>query len=515
MARIYDNINKSFTQGLREIITNLGVKRVDFCVGYFNLRGWSLVENEIDMLQGDIVYEDDVPVNRTCRLLVGMQQPNEELISELYSAEEYIRDSYFVLRCKAQIAEDFKKQLLIGIPTLNDEKTLQHLSQQLKDKKVCVKLYLKEQLHAKLYLAHRPDDHYNPILSIMGSSNLTYSGLTREGELNAEFADSDSAEKLYNWFEDRWEDRFCIDITDVLIDAIDNSWATTKSILPYYIYLKTAYHLSQDARDGVNGYTLPVEFKGKLFDFQEMAVKMVAKKLSDDKRGGAMIGDVVGLGKTITACAIAKIYELSYAARTLIICPANLQEMWDSYIKTYDLKADVMSIAQQFSIEDSKYYKLIIIDESHNLRNSEGKRYRKIKALIDHLGSKVLLLTATPYNKDFNDIANQLKLFISEDQDLGIRPEEHIQSLGGEMEFQLEYGDVSPRTIKAFEKSTSVGDWNELMKLFLVRRTRTFIKENYAKEDKLSGRKYLLLNDGTRSYFPERVPKAIKFTTNE
>lgn len=515
MARIYDNINKSFTQGLREIITNLGVKRVDFCVGYFNLRGWSLVENEIDMLQGDIVYEDDVPVNRTCRLLVGMQQPNEELISELYSAEEYIRDSDFVLRCKAQIAEDFKKQLLIGIPTLNDEKTLQHLSQQLKDKKVCVKLYLKEQLHAKLYLAHRPDDHYNPILSIMGSSNLTYSGLTREGELNAEFADSDSAEKLYNWFEDRWEDRFCIDITDVLIDAIDNSWATTKSILPYYIYLKTAYHLSQDARDGVNGYTLPVEFKGKLFDFQEMAVKMVAKKLSDDKRGGAMIGDVVGLGKTITACAIAKIYELSYAARTLIICPANLQEMWDSYIKTYDLKADVMSIAQQFSIEDSKYYKLIIIDESHNLRNSEGKRYRKIKALIDHLSSKVLLLTATPYNKDFNDIANQLKLFISEDQDLGIRPEEHIQSLGGEMEFQLEYGDVSPRTIKAFEKSTSVEDWNELMKLFLVRRTRTFIKENYAKEDKLSGRKYLLLNDGTRSYFPERVPKAIKFTTVE
>lgn len=515
MARIYDNINKSFTQGLREIITNLGVKRVDFCVGYFNLRGWSLVENEIDMLQGDVVYEDDVPVNRTCRLLVGMQQPNEELISELYSIEDFVRDSDFVLRCKAQIAEDFKKQLLIGIPTLNDEKTLQHLSQQLKDKKVCVKLYLKEPLHAKLYLAHRPDDHYNPILSIMGSSNLTYSGLTREGELNAEFADSDSAEKLYDWFEDRWEDRFCLDITDVLIDAIDNSWATSKSILPYYIYLKTAYHLSQDARDGVNGYTLPVEFKGKLFDFQETAVKMVAKKLSDDKRGGAMIGDVVGLGKTITACAIAKIYELSYAARTLIICPANLQEMWESYIKTYDLKADVMSIAQQFNIEDSKYYKLIIIDESHNLRNSEGKRYRKIKALIDHLGSKVLLLTATPYNKDFNDIANQLKLFISEDQDLGIRPEQYIQSLGGEMEFQLEYGDVSPRTIKAFEKSTNVEDWNELMKLFLVRRTRTFIKDNYAKTDELSGRKYLILNDGTRSYFPTRVPKAIKFTTVE
>ena len=514
MARIYDNISKSFTQGLIDIISNLGVNRVDFCVGYFNLRGWNLVANEIDKLQGDLVYENDKPIQRTCRLLIGMHQPNDELLAELYSGDDFVRDSDYVLRCKAQIAEDFKKQLLIGLPTRQDEETLRHLSQQLKDHKVCVKLYLKEPLHAKLYLAHRPGDHYNPILSIMGSSNLTYSGLTREGELNAEFADSDSAEKLYGWFEDRWNDRFCLDITDVLIDALDSSWASTKEIPPYYIYLKTAYHLSQDAREGISGYELPIEFKGKLFDFQETAVKMIAKKLSDDKKGGAMIGDVVGLGKTITACAIAKIYEVSYAARTLIICPANLVDMWESYIKTYDLKADVQSVAQHINIEDSRYYKLIIVDESHNLRNSDGKRYRGIKALIDHLGSKVLLLTATPYNKNFIDISSQLKLFISEDQDLGIRQEEYIQSLGGEMEFQLEYGDISPRTIKAFEKSTSVEDWNELMKLFLVRRTRTFIKENYAKTDDETGRKYLLLNNGSRSYFPTRIPKAIKFSTS-
>ncbi len=43
MARIYDNIDVKFTEGLRGIITNVGVKRVDFCVGYFNLRGWNLV----------------------------------------------------------------------------------------------------------------------------------------------------------------------------------------------------------------------------------------------------------------------------------------------------------------------------------------------------------------------------------------------------------------------------------------------------------------------------------------
>ncbi len=41
MARIYDNIETKFAEGLQGIITNVGVKRVDFCVGYFNLRGWN------------------------------------------------------------------------------------------------------------------------------------------------------------------------------------------------------------------------------------------------------------------------------------------------------------------------------------------------------------------------------------------------------------------------------------------------------------------------------------------
>ena len=59
MARIYDNIKTKFTDGLQGIITNIGVKRVDFCVGYFNLRGWNLVVDQVDTLIGDYVYEND------------------------------------------------------------------------------------------------------------------------------------------------------------------------------------------------------------------------------------------------------------------------------------------------------------------------------------------------------------------------------------------------------------------------------------------------------------------------
>ena len=71
MARIYDNIKTKFTEGLQGIITNVGVKRVDFCVGYFNLRGWNLVVDQMDTLTGDYVYENDKHTFRKCRLFKG------------------------------------------------------------------------------------------------------------------------------------------------------------------------------------------------------------------------------------------------------------------------------------------------------------------------------------------------------------------------------------------------------------------------------------------------------------
>jgi len=513
MARIYDNIETKFIEGLQGIITNVGVKRVDFCVGYFNLRGWNIVVDQVDTLTGDFVYEDDKRIFRKCRLLIGMHQPSDELIRQLYT-EQQLPDANYVSQCKLAIAHDFRRQLQLGFPTKQDEFTLRRLSAQMKDEKVCVKLYLREPLHAKLYLAHRPDDNFNKIQAIMGSSNLTYSGLTKQGELNAEFGDSDSAEKLASWFDDRWEDKFCLDITKELIEIIDNSWAGNKEIPPYYIYLKTAYHLSEEARSGIKEFSIPTEFRGALFDFQQTAVKIAARHLNNEKRGGAMIGDVVGLGKTITACAIAKMYENTFGSNTLIICPANLQDMWEKYRNQYDMKADIMSMSKPIDVDNARFYKLIIVDESHNLRNSQGTRYRNIRDLIQKQDCKVLLLTATPYNKQYKDLSSQLRLFIDDDMDLGIRPEAYIRAIGGERKFAEKHEDFI-RSIKAFERSECQEDWQELMKLFLIRRTRTFIKENYAKTDPKNNRKYLEFKDGHKSYFPDRIPKAVKFNTVE
>lgn len=516
MSKIYDNIGdgKKFKEILEDVITEPGIKRMDFCVGYFNLRGWDFIADEINELEGDYIYEGDERVFRTARLLIGMQRAPEEIIRMKYRRTPFIPDADYVQKCKRKIAEEFRRQLLIGGSSARDEYTLRVLLQQLIDKKVCVKLFLRNPLHAKLYIAHNPNSRIRKVYAFMGSSNLTYSGLTGQGELNAEMDDTGNAETLSQWFNDRWEDKFSIDITDELVEVIQNSWASGDEIPPYHIYLKTAYMLSQDARSGIAEYTLPPMFKKDLFEFQETAVKIAAKHLNNEKRGGAMIGDVVGLGKTITACAIAKVFEQQYYASTLIICPANLQEMWQKYIKTYDLKADVASMQKKLDVDNMKYYRLVIIDESHNLRNSDGARYHNIRDLITKMDCKVLLLTATPYNKDFTDISNQLKLFLDPDLDLGIRPEQYIKSIGGERNFIMKHNEVFIRSIRAFEQSADAEDWRDLMKLFLVRRTRTFIKENYAKTDETNGRKFLEFSNGHRSYFPDRIPKGIKFKTS-
>ncbi len=205
------------------------------------------------------------------------------------------------------------------------------------------------------------------------------------------------------------------------------------------------------------------------------------------KRGGVIIGDVVGLGKTITATALAKIFEDDFFLETLIICPKNLVAMWEDYAHEYQLRAKVMSITQaQSKLGDERRFRIVILDESHNLRNREGKRYRAIHEYIKLNDSKVILLTATPYNKAYTDMASQLRLFIDEDQNLGISPERFIESIGGRVQFQTQF-QTHENSIAAFEKSPFSDDWNELMRLFLVRRTRSFIKSNYAAIDEHYG----------------------------
>ena len=244
MPKIYDNIENHLIQGLNDTLEVS--QRSDFCVGYFNLRGWKQVADKIDSLKGGD--------GNLCRLLIGMQKPPIEIIRDCFSkTEQGIIDNKTASAIKKRLAQEFRDQLTIGIPTEEDETGLRKLSRQIKDKKVTVKLFLRHQLHAKLYLMFR-DDKINPVIGYLGSSNLTLAGLLKQGELNVDVLEQDAALKLAKWFNDRWTDQWCIDISKELIEIIDNSWAAERLYSPYHIYLKIAYHLSREARAGLTEF---------------------------------------------------------------------------------------------------------------------------------------------------------------------------------------------------------------------------------------------------------------------
>lgn len=503
MPRIFDNIDLPLLPTLQETLRISN--RADFCVGYFNLRGWKQIGGLVDAWAGG--------EGACCRLLVGMQPlPHEELRSALsLASDEKGMDQQSVIRLKKRMAEEFREQLVLGVPTNEDEEGLRRLRSQLRSKKVIVRLFLRNSLHAKLYLLHRVDPN-NPAIGFVGSSNLTLAGLSTQGELNVDVLDQDACQKLQKWFNDRWNDRWCLDISEELAEVIDDSWAREKTPPPYHIYLKMAYHLSQEARAGLSTFRIPRDFGQKLFGFQMAAVKIAAHHLN--KRGGVLIGDVVGLGKTLMATALARVFQDDCSLETLIICPKNLVNMWQDYVERYRLIARVLPLSRVISeLSNLRRYRIVIIDESQNLRNREGKRFRAIQEYIMENESRCILLSATPYNKTYLDLSAQLRLFIPEDKDLGIRPERLINDIG-ETEF-IRRHQCPVRSLAAFEKSEHPDDWRDLMRLYMVRRTRRFIQDNYAETDPDTGRKYLTFEDGTRSYFPTRVPKTIKFIIND
>ncbi len=228
-----------------------------------------------------------------------------------------------------------------------------------------------------------------------------------------------------------------------------------------------------------------------------------------------MIGDVVGLGKTMMATALARMFEDDLGYETLIICPKNLEPMWERYRTEYGLRGKVLPISQVTKkLPDLRRYRLVLIDESHNLRNREGRRYRAIADYIRSCDAKVILLTATPYNKTNTDLSSQLRLFIDEKANIGIRPERlHAQARHGRGGVRAP-APVPVNSILAIEKSDEFDDWRELMRLYMVRRTRSFIIEHYTEADE-RGRRYLPGTDGEKRYFPQREPRHCKFAIDE
>ncbi|MEM1941223.1 MAG: phospholipase D-like domain-containing protein, partial [Candidatus Caldarchaeum sp.] len=476
------------------------------CTGYFHLYAWGTLRERLETASSPLY----------CYLLVGMHRPPEyEQASQLslFSDGQALKDT---------ILKSLLGQVNQGIPTAEKEKRLRLLIEDLDRKRLTVKAYLcNEPLHGKLYLIEKPSRDFR-WLAYVGSSNFTLSGLEKQGELNVKITDQTHARELSKWFEDYWKKACSEDISQALLEGLlRHTWvgyleaAKRTPVKPYLVYLRMAYLLAEKLIQASEVELSEQLTRGdfRLLEFQKLAVSQLIFLL--EKRGGALLGDVVGLGKTFTASAVARTLFEQRGYATLVICPPALMPMWESYLHRFLIPGKVISmgaVQEELPQLYDRSYGLVIIDESHNLRNPESKRYKAIWGFIHQRSPKpkVLLLSATPYSKAFSDLGAQLQLFLQTQQPLGIRPlhlikERNIRSLG---DFKKEYG-FAWDTLAAFEESTHRRDWQELMQLFLVRRTRSYIKNNFAQKDR-NGR-HFILHGKERLYFPERVIKTIQY----
>lgn len=339
----------------------------------------------------------------------------------------------------------------------------------LKQNKVEAKTLEPNFCHAKAYLhTAKNDERLNYFIS--GSSNLTEAGIglktTNNVELNiAETGDNAQYKELANWFESLWlkpqahKDKTIInndgtktkvDFKEYLINEIEKIFI---KYTPREIYFKILFELfgsqliEQENDPNFSRQVGRLEnsvIYNSLYDFQKKGVLSLIRMLQ--KYNGAILADAVGLGKTWSALAVMKFFQLQ-GREVLLICPKKLENNWKRYRKNQESKfeKDQFDFFVRFHTDMSeerlekyddradKFFtndkpKLVVIDESHNLRNDKSNRYKFLleKILKPNEDIKVLLLSATPINNSLNDIRNQFKLMIQGDaqgynENLGVR----------------------------------------------------------------------------------------------
>lgn len=241
-----------------------------------------------------------------------------------------------------------------------------------------------------------------------------------------------------------WNDKKLLqDVTEQVIDGITAAYNENS---PEFIYFFAIYNIFNEFLLDINEDVLPNEATGfketkiwdKLYDFQKDAALAIINKL--EKFNGCILADSVGLGKTFTALAVIKYYELRNR-NVLVLCPKKLADNWFTFKENYlnnpiaadRLRYDVLyhtDLTRQHgfsgNINLSKLnwsnYDLVVIDESHNFRNGgdysgrgDNKRENRYLQLLNRvirrgIKTKVLMLSATPVNNGFSDLRHQLEL---------------------------------------------------------------------------------------------------------
>ena len=455
---------------LKNVLESNPQTKLDIATAFFNIQAYALLKENLD----NITH---------FRLLLGSQPLMEntstlgnELLKQMKSEIEHFE----LTEAKSSLVTDFINFL--------------------KQKNVEVRLF-RSFLHGKAYIF---DD-----VIVIGSSNFTHAGLTRYGELNTWKQESQAIYTKKEWFDKFWDE--ADNFKKELIELLEKSRFGSKEYTPYEIFIKSLYELQKDAiqEEDYKPHDGRPPSKVNLAQFQEDAIHRVISRLK--KYNCALVADSVGLGKTWIAKKILE--EIGYYQRSniLVICPAQLREMWKKELKNIDVKENIIS-QEELAAEDyldkakkalgNKFttVKLIVVDESHNFRNPLTNRWENFFTLVnDHISEDsnkpyIIFMTATPINNTIWDLYWQIMLLTLMDRTAFIK--ENIPDL---FTFFKDADNKQDPTLL-----------NDLLNELSVRRTRNYIKDNYEEA-------YIMreLPDGKiveqKVIFPERKLKNIYY----
>lgn len=421
MASIIDNRNKTMLDSLKNSLKQ--AESVDILTAFFYFSGFNALAEELKNKKIRILVGNTIDPGAITDLCNAVKDSPDELL-ETYAIRGYTRlnnsqkrnyyvDSFVELFNKSSLSDEFD--------STDSQAIFKMFLDKIADGTLEIRLTATPN-HAKAYILTNMFEYScfgdQKGVVFTGSSNFTYNGLRGQGEMNERFSDNSKYEEYSESFEKLWNDSKSIDVCvkdgnqDFINELKKKLWIFAKPT-PYQIFIRILFELYASLESNI--VKSPYEITdGK---FSNLKYQLDAIKYGVDcinKNNGVIIADVVGLGKSVIASAIAHNLDMK---RTVIIAPPHLVDQWNDYQQDFGLRG--VRVCSSGKIEElyNTYAAdpnpiLYIIDEAHRYRNELSDAYQWLHQLTrSHADNKVVLLTATPYNNRPQDLFALIKLF--------------------------------------------------------------------------------------------------------
>lgn len=420
MDKLIDNINTLLVNELKEELTQS--TRLKIAASYFSIYAYEALKKELENIE-ELQFIFTSPTFTAEDATQHKLKENREFIIPKRDRENSLYGTEFEIHLKNKL-------------------TQKAIARECAD-------WIRKKVHFKSNHSHAPmqefiikqDEHPAVFLNTQGFSP-TGLGLEK-GNAFSNFVhkttEYSTAQIYINLFNQIWQNQEAVkDVTEEVIRHID---AVYQENSPQKIYFLMLYSIFKDFLENTTEDVLPNDRTGyqntliwkKLFNFQRDAATGIINKL--ENFNGCILADSVGLGKTFTALAVIKYYELRNKS-VLVLCPKKLSSNWTNYNSnlitnifakdrfSYDVlyhtdlsRESGNTLDIDLSLVNWGNYDLVVIDESHNFRNKgyykdKESRYDRLMNRVIRSGvkTKVLMLSATPVNNRFTDLKNQLAL---------------------------------------------------------------------------------------------------------